>query len=166
MRILIYGFKPYGPYTNNISEQAVNVLSDRPNLEKKVFPVKFDYQMFYQIFLKLKPEIIIGLGQHPRARKLRIERKARNMMKTDKSRITPINKRSPEFRFANLTLPESELTTKTYNAGTYVCNFSMYVMADYCELTNARFGFIHIPLNMKVIDVKRYINNTLQKLAV
>jgi pyrrolidone-carboxylate peptidase len=160
MRMMIYGFKPYGSFESNISEQVIKALPDKKGLVKRVFAVQFDYDMFYQSFLKLKPEIILGLGQHPRAKKMRIERKARNIMKDVEGETTYINKNSPKERFVNLKFPKSENFTTTYNAGTYVCNFSMYVMGEYSESFGAKFGFIHIPMGIKLDEVKLCVNNT------
>jgi pyroglutamyl-peptidase len=160
MRMMIYGFKPYGSFDSNISEQVINALPDRKGLVKRVFAVQFNYDMFYQSFLKLKPEIILGLGQHPRARNMRIERKARNIMKDVDGYSKHINKNSPNERYVNLKFPKLKNFTTTYNAGTYVCNFSMYVMGEYSESYGARFGFIHLPMGLELDEVKLNINNT------
>jgi pyrrolidone-carboxylate peptidase len=160
MRMMIYGFKPYGSFDCNISEQVINVLPDRKGLVKRVFEVQFDYDMFYQSFLKIKPDIILGLGQHPRARKMRIERKAINIAKDIDGHTHYIKKNSPNEMFVNLKFPKFKNFTTTYNAGTYVCNFSMYIMGEYSESSGAQFGFIHIPMGMELDEVNMYINNT------
>ena len=160
MQILIYGFKPYGPYQTNISEQVIDALPYNRDVERHVFAVKFDYQMFNKCFKKVIPDIILGLGQHPRARKLRIERKARNRMKLRDGTVQAIKTNAPQARYSNLKLPDSPNSTLTYNAGNYVCNFSMFLMGEYSERTNCRFGFIHVPAGMDYKLVKRYISHS------
>ena len=161
MRILIYGFKPYGSYTENISEKLLARLSRREGLVKHVFDVRFDAAMFNTVLARVKPEYVLGLGQHPRAHKLRIERRARNQrIKPDRSLI-PISRTGPSSVFASLSLPSSAQTTLTYNAGTYVCNYSMYMTARYCRRTGARFGFIHIPKDHDLKKLSAYLQTVL-----
>ena len=164
MRLLIYAFKPYGPYRNNISEQLIQALPGHQNIQKRVFKVEFDYQMFYSAFEELSPDIIIGMGQHPRARKIRIERKASNTMKRADGTIQAIKVGAPLARFSNVKLANTPITTVTYNAGTYVCNYSMYVMGEYSLATGTRFGFLHLPMGMGIEPMKNYISNCCDRL--
>lgn len=164
MRILVYGFKPYGPYTENITERLIARLPARSRTVKKVFEVRFDAAMFESELARTKPDIVIGLGQHPRARKLRIERKAHNRRKQPGGDLLPIVRNGPKSYFATLELPHTAATTVTYDAGTYVCNFSMSVMARYCARTGARFGFIHVPKDYPVARLVRYIETALKKI--
>jgi pyrrolidone-carboxylate peptidase len=157
MRILIYGFKPYASYKTNITSDIVKSVIDHDVITKKIFDVKFDAEMFNQTLLQVKPDVIIGLGQHPRARKLRIERKAKNLQRKEDGSFEPIDKDGPSARFANLTLLATELTTTTYDAGTYVCNYSMYLMGKYSDKSGARFGFVHVPKDSKISAVNRYL---------
>lgn len=77
MKVLIYGFEPYGKFSENISQDIVKKLPN--SFRKCIFPVKFDSQQFLVVLERENPDIIIGLGQHPRARKVRIERVAKNL---------------------------------------------------------------------------------------
>jgi pyrrolidone-carboxylate peptidase len=157
MQILIYGFKPYASYKTNITSDIVKSVVNHELITKKIFDVNFDAGMFDQTLAEVKPDVIIGLGQHPRARKLRLERKAKNLQRKDDGSIGQIEKNGPPARFANLTLPMTDLTTITYDAGTYVCNYSMYLMGKYSEKSGARFGFIHVPKDSEVSVNSRYL---------
>ena len=74
-RILIYGFGPYQQYTSNITEVLLRSMKLPRNVFKEVFEVRFSRRMFENTFETVRPDVILGLGQHPRARKLRIERR-------------------------------------------------------------------------------------------
>lgn len=164
MRILVYGFKPYGHYTENVTERLIGRLPARRGIVKNVFDVRFDAAMFEQVLASTSPDVIIGLGQHPRARKLRIERKAQNRRGERGNALMPIQRDGPKTYFATLEFPQTAATTVTYDAGVYVCNFSMYVMARYCARTGARFGFIHVPKDYSVDKLVKYIERVIEKL--
>jgi len=161
MRILIYGFKPYGRFKSNISGQIIASLPESDGVYKKIFDVKFDAGMFNETLEKVRPNIILGLGQHPRARKLRIEHKANNLRMSTSGTERLISKPGPSARFANLPLPRTDLTTLAYDAGTYVCNFSMYLMGEYSEKSGSSFGFLHVPVDFEVALAHGYINKVL-----
>ena len=74
-RILIYGFGPYQQYTTNITEALLRDIRLPRNVFTEVFDVRFSRRMFENTFETVQPDVILGLGQHPRARKLRIERR-------------------------------------------------------------------------------------------
>lgn len=161
MRILIYGFKPYSSYRSNITEQVLDGLPEYKNVVKKVFDVRFDAGMFRDVLLLHKPNRVLGLGQHPRARKLRLERRAQNLGKDIGQSPVQIEPNGPAFLYCTLTLPDSDLTTVTYNAGNYVCNFSMYQTARYCQSHNAKCGFVHLPKHYEVSTVIKYVQTAL-----
>ena len=157
MRIFIYGFKPYADYSSNITEQVLARIDETQTLKKRVFDVRFDAVMFNETVACIKPDRIIGLGQHPRARKLRIERKAKNLQKSAGKAPVPIIAGGPRDCYATLTLPQNELTTVTYDAGTYVCNYSMYLMAQYCHQTGSQSGFVHVPVDYDLRTLRQYL---------
>ena len=78
MKILVHGFGPYMKWHDNITMKVLGHLKDREGLTKKIFDVKFDEEMFLHELRELAPDVVIGMGQHPRARKIRIERTAVN----------------------------------------------------------------------------------------
>ena len=90
-RILIYGFGPYKHYTSNVTEAALRDMKLPGNAFKKIFEVRFDRHMFETIFETVQPDVILGLGQHPRARKLRIERRTHKRGRPSQTRLaTPL----------------------------------------------------------------------------
>jgi pyrrolidone-carboxylate peptidase len=165
MQILVYGFKPYADYSSNITEQVLAQVDETATLKKRVFDVRFDAAMFNDALAQIRPERIIGLGQHPRARKLRIERKAKNLRKSGGDKPVPILPGGPRDCYATLTLPQNKLTTVTYDAGSYVCNYSMYLMAQYCSQTGAQAGFIHVPVNYDVQRLYRYLQQAVRQVT-
>ncbi len=165
MRILVYGFKPYADYSSNITEQVLARIDETQTLKKRVFDVRFDAAMFNETLARLRPDRIIGLGQHPRARKLRIERKAKNLKKSAGKAPAPIITDGPSECYTTLKLPQNDLTTVTYNAGTYVCNYSMYLMAQYCHQTGAQSGFVHVPVGYDLRTLRQYLHQAVQQIV-
>ena len=165
MRIFFYGFKPYADYSSNITEQVLARIDETQMLKKRVFDVRFDAAMFNETLARIKPDRIIGLGQHPRARKLRIERKAKNLQQSAGKAPAPIIAGGSRESYVTLTLPQNELTTVTYDAGTYVCNYSMYLMAQYCRQTGAQSGFVHIPVDYDLRTLRQYLHQVVQQIV-
>lgn len=164
MRLLVYGFKPYGGYQENISELLLARLPVYDGMVKKVFDVKFDAAMFNRTLARIKPDCVLGLGQHPRARKLRIERKAMNLSIEPDRSLVPISSTGPQSIYATLPLPETAQTTVTYNAGTYVCNYSMYLIGQYCGQHHKKFGFIHIPKDHDMKMLSAYMQTAIRRI--
>jgi pyrrolidone-carboxylate peptidase len=163
MQTFIYGFKPYGKFNENITEKIVSELPHSPNITKKIFEVEFNYEMFSSTLELHRPDLIIGLGQHPRARKLRIERKARNIYKSENQNNCRIRDLGSDYLYCNLDLPVVEGATKTYDAGTYVCNFSMYLMSEYSIKHKVKFAFLHVPVSIDETFIHRYLINIIDK---
>jgi len=114
----IYGFGPYDEFGWNISEAVVSALKPSRNLATEVFDTKFDRSMLLRPIKRCSPKTIIGLGQHPRARMLRLERKAVNLRAERDGLLKPIVKSGADNFFVNLRLPNTQYTTSTYDAGT------------------------------------------------
>ena len=144
-RILIYGFGPYQQYTSNITEALLCDTRLPRNVFKEVFEVRFSRRMFENTFETVRPDVILGLGQHPRARKLRIERR------------THKRDHSAQARLVNLSLPHTSETTVAYDAGNYVCNYSMWVSTTWCLQNDTRFGFLHIPKDYSMKRLEKYV---------
>jgi len=156
MKILVYGFKLYKNWKENITEKIIRRIKNRKNIKKIIFPPKFEKKLYLENIAKHKPDLILGLGQHPRSRKIRIERKAVNLKrhnKKEKPKIISRNK--PRYQFVNLRLKKDKNSRISYDAGKYVCNFSMYVISDFCKNKNIKFAFIHIP---KDYDMKKAVS--------
>ena len=148
-RILIYGFGPYQQYTSNITEVLLRSMKLPRNVFKEVFEVRFSRRMFENTFETVRPDVILGLGQHPRARKLRIERR------------THKRDHSAQARFVNLSLPHTSESTVAYDAGNYVCNYSMWVSTTWCLQNNARSGFLHIPKDYSTKRLEKYVRRVI-----
>jgi pyrrolidone-carboxylate peptidase len=106
------------------------------------------------------------LGQHPRGNKIRIERKAVNLKKTsrkDKPQI--IYKNRPKYQFLNLKLKKDKDSWISYDASTYVCNFSMYLISYYGHKKNIKFAFIHIPYNYKLKKAVKFVNHKINEIT-
>jgi len=154
VKILIYGFGPYRTFSDNITEKIIRALPKHKNVSVHVFDVTFDREMFLKIFKRIQPDIIIGMGQHPKARKIRIERKARNEWSEKKSKGKRIDRSHPEHLYSTLSIaiPRSHLkeVTVTYDAGNYVCNFSMFTALTAPEEVRVPYTFLHIPKDYPV----------------
>ncbi len=162
--VLIYGFKPYLRYSVNITESIIGEINSRKIGRGFVFDVEFNRRMFTDALRRHSPRIILGLGQHPRARKIRIERRARNWQEAPDHSGSKIVKSDPEFQYVSLKLPSNEKTTITYDAGSYVCNFSMYVANEEARKMEAKYAFLHVPRNAKSNEVVSLIGSMLSKL--
>ncbi|MGH7830052.1 MAG: hypothetical protein ACREP8_07720 [Candidatus Binatia bacterium] len=148
MRVLIYGFRPYKHYKQNVTEQILRRLPKRKNLRKVVFPVRFWKRQFLEAVEKHKPDVILGLGQCAKGRRLRIETRAINRRRNDRNkRGRPIVPRGSPCLFTNLKIKPSRGARISRDAGEYVCNYSMYVILDYVRRRrlSTRFGFLHVP---------------------
>lgn len=162
MTILVYGFGPYRQFTDNVTEKIVSQLGEIDRVHRVVFPVAFDRGMFTGEFERVKPDLIIGLGQHSRAKKIRIERRARNMQRADKG--TPKRIQRGNDKRMSLALPKLSGTTVTYDAGDYVCNYSMWMAESYAEMHDAKAAFLHIPRDLDVSEGVRFMKRLLREL--
>jgi pyrrolidone-carboxylate peptidase len=157
-KALVYGFGPYEEFDRNISEAILELLDPSPELVREVFDTRFSRAMFQRSLRQHSPDVIIGLGQHRNARKMRLERRALNRWVDRRSTLKSVSKTGPPRLHVNLRLPEDENTAVTYNAGTYVCNFSMYVCLEHFITSGARFAFIHVPRDYDVALATAYVS--------
>jgi len=151
MRVLVYGFGPYQRFKDNITQEIVGKLPASRNLKKIVFPVRFDKKQFTTAIKKYRSDIVLGLGQCSGGKLLRVERRAVNKKRNHKKEsVRAIVRGGARTLPTSLKLDKSALGERakiSYDAGDYVCNFSMYVILDYLERhhLSTRFGFIHVP---------------------
>lgn len=165
MRILVFGFTKYGPFDRNITEEIVKDLKRSRSISTKIFGIRFSKSMFEEALRTSKPDYVIGLGQHPRARKLRIEKIARNLRRTAPHLPQRRIQRGREkIRRVSLQLPASGLTTITYRAGTYLCNYSMWVVEGWCRLHGAKFAFLHVPRRANRKEILAYLRSLIADL--
>jgi pyrrolidone-carboxylate peptidase len=161
--ILLYGFGPYDRHETNISGELVMGMRLPPSVQRRIFDVCFDRAMFIDAIESDDPDIIIGLGQSARSRKIRIERKAVNLMGERGDEKRPITRHGPGHLFMSLEIPANERSRLSYDAGSYVCNFSMYVIAEYCTNSNRHFGFIHLPKRYDMRDAEAYVSRLVEQ---
>ncbi len=163
VKILIYGFKPWGKFKENITEKVLVKIRNRKNIKKVVFNVEFNKSQFINEIVKFNPEVIIGLGQCSQGDKLRIERKAINLEKNKlKEDPKPIFKNGLQFLFSTLKIKNDNQLKMSYNAGKYVCNYSMYVIADFIKDRNIKSGFIHVPKEYNVKKATKQIEGIIK----
>ena len=146
-KVLVYGFGPFEGLYTNITEVIVRQIRQSRALKTAVFDVKFSKAMFTRVLREVQPDVVIGMGQRARTKstKLFIERKAVNVRAERGDDGEPIAADGPEVLTPTLQLPRFDYTTYSYNAGTYVCNFSMYVVLQHFAKRDTQFGFIHVP---------------------
>ena len=165
MKILVYGFKPYKNYKENITEKIIRKIRNRKYLVKIIFPVKFEKHTFLKKIRTINPDIILGLGQHPRSKKIRIERKAINLKrKNKKEKPKIISKNKPFSFFVNVKLKKDRTSWISYDAGKYVCNFSMYVISDFSKNRGIKFAFIHIPKDYNVDKAVKFVESKIDEM--
>ncbi|MFW5782835.1 MAG: hypothetical protein ACOCWO_06050 [Candidatus Muiribacteriaceae bacterium] len=164
MRLLIYGFRPFLGYCENITEKIISRIPLRPDLHTHIFDVQFDKDMFLNKSREVSPDIIVGMGQCHKGKRLRVEMIARNVMHdretAEKSLIDPT---APRTIKSDLKLYRKKGTRRSYDAGDYVCNFSMFTYLhkpgrDY------RYVFLHIPRNFPVIQTAAQISRMCDQL--
>ncbi len=169
MRLLIYGFGPYKQFRENITEKILRGLPPRKGVKKVIFPVRFQRRQFIEALKKHKPEVILGLGQTSRSRRIKIERRAVNRIRENKGdRARPIRAGGRKWLATSLRLNGGRQARISHDAGDYVCNYSMYVILDYLKRRGlpARFGFIHIPHDYNLRSGRRYVLNLVRGLQV
>jgi pyrrolidone-carboxylate peptidase len=164
MKILIYGFTPYKQHKHNTTEQIIKRIKTQRRLTKIIFPVEFNTNNILSTIKKHNPDAILGLGQHPRARKIRIERKAVNQKADSKKQNPrPVIKNRAKYSFTSAKLKKTANSRISYNAGKYVCNFSMYIISQ--SFPKKRFAFIHIPKHHNLDKATRFIESKLKEIS-
>lgn len=170
MRVLVYGFGPYKQFEDNVTQRVVKKLPRSANLKKIVFPVRFHKKQFTDTVKKYRPDVVLGLGQCSRGGLLRIERRAVNRRRNEKhERVRSIVRGGQKSFPTTLRLDKSALRKPariSYNAGDYVCNFSMYVILDYLRRRrrDARFGFVHVPHDYNPERAVKFVREMLKSL--
>jgi len=74
--------------STNISQQVVETIHDREGLVPHIFPTRFNQAQFINLVDRVNPDLIIGLGQYPRGKKLRIETIAHNHYSSTSTQCT------------------------------------------------------------------------------
>ena len=148
MRVLIYGFGPYRHFNVNVSEKILRLLPKHRWLKRIVFPVRFKKHQFLRAVRNACPDIVLGLGQCSGGKRLRVESMAVNQRRnasSDKPRAILVG--GPPALTTSLKFNLGSKARPSRDAGTYVCNYSMYVILEMIKRNRLpiRFGFVHIP---------------------
>ncbi len=161
---LIYGFGPYKQFHSNVTTGIIQEIRRTRLAKTLIFETKFSRKLFEEGFRQHHPQVILGLGQAHRAKIIRIERKAINQRSGSKNSDMPITRNGPMYRYVNLKLPVCEMSNVTYDAGSYVCNFSMYIACEYAQKAGARFAFLHLPLGINPKNGVAYLRKILRQI--
>jgi len=148
MRLLVYGFGPYGHFRDNVTKKILRQLPRKSGLKKIVFPVRFHKRQFINAVKAHDPDAVLGLGQCSSGRRLRLEAQAVNRRRNSpREKARPIIAGGPQKLATDLNLDLGRRGRPSTRAGDYVCNYSMYVILDFIKRRRrkVRFGFIHIP---------------------
>ena len=164
MKLLIYAFEPFGQNAENISQQVLKQLRGRKNVMKMTLPVKFNITFIINAVESTKLNIILGLGQYPRGKKIRIERLAKNQQKSKGHLQTSITKNGPAKAVVTLKLQPDTNSWVSYNAGRYVCNYSIYVLLTNTITNNIPLAFLHIPKQIDVIKATDMVEHKIDEI--
>lgn len=164
--VLITGFEPFDGERINPSWEAVSQLHDRLIGNVKVvaqqLPCVFSASLetLYSTIDRVKPELVIAVGQAGGRSDISIERVAINI---DDARIAdnagkqpvdePIIPQGAAAYFSTLPIKamvagirEAGIPASvSQTAGTFVCNHVMYGLLHHLRRRKTRGGFIHIP---------------------
>ena len=167
-KIWVYGFAPFLHYPENITEKINLRLQDDKSLSHvrfDVLPVRFEPEIFRKPVEALKPEFVLGMGQYPRGQKVRIERKAYNWQQDKRQHphlAEPIIEGSSDTLSPNWILPPTAMSWRSYNAGRYVCNYSMYHLTHLAQSHHFKYAFLHIPKDLSLEPAVRFVKDCLK----
>lgn len=175
MKVLVTGFEPFGGEKINPSYEVIKSLPDlicEAEIYKTQIPTVFNKSVNVLIkkIEKVKPDIVIMIGQAGGRHNITVERIAINV---NDARIEDNEKNKPEDEAIDeeglpayfCTLPIKKIVEEikkvdipaaiSNTAGTFVCNNLVYGALNYIHKNNLKIkaGFIHIPyLPQQVID--------------
>jgi pyrrolidone-carboxylate peptidase len=165
-KIWIYGFGPFRQYRKNITQEMLNHLPERTGVKTQVLPVRFERDLFLKPVESFKPDYILGLGQCPRGDLLRLERRAFNGMRDRRLGLEqPIDATQPEHILLSWKLPVRSDTRISYDAGRYVCNYSMFVLGRHAQERGIPSAFVHIPRTYALKSGLAWLEQLLKDLA-
>jgi len=165
LKLLITGFEPFGDQSINPSWEAVRSLPENIGIfkaEKLLLPVEFGRaaEVVLDAAGRCRPDVIICVGQAGGRKNVTPEMIAINLCNAsspDNAGVcphdVPVVPDGPDAYFSTLPVgemvkkaAESDLPcTRSYSAGTYVCNDLMYRLLHCFSGSKTRVGFIHVP---------------------
>ncbi len=152
-KILVYGFANWGTVKVNISQQIVEGIADFPKLQKRILRVRFDEQLFLDMVNEQQYDYVLGVGRYPRGSKIRIEQLGFNRKKIGKQ-CGFISTGGVDNYPVTWHIQPLEGMETTNDPGSFVCNFSMYVLGRWASQHAVKYAFLHVP---KEFAVKRVI---------
>lgn len=164
-RILVYGFGPYGSFSNNITARILKTLPRQPGLTKRVFPVRFQRQQFVDALMRAKPDIVLGLGQSSR-RRIEIESRGVNHRRANRSaKRRAIFAAEAKQLATTFKIKAGRWARISRNAGDYVCNYSIYVLLRQIKQQKlaVRLAFVHIPHDYDPTKARKFIRQVLRQ---
>ena len=164
-RILVYGFGPYGPFSDNITARILKTLPRQSGLTKRVFPVRFHRQQFINALMRAKPDIVLGLGQSSR-RRIEIESRGVNHRRANRSaKRRAIFAAEAKQLATTFKIKAGRWARTSRNAGDYVCNYSIYVLLREIKQRKltVRLAFVHIPHDYDRRKARKFIRQVLRQ---
>lgn len=168
-KIWVYGFEPFLHYAENITQRIIVQLQEDKSLSHvrfDVLPVRFEPEIFKKPVDAFAPDLVLGMGQYPRGQKIRIERRAYNWQQDKRqqpSLAKPIIEGGSETLSPNWPIKPNAMSWRSYNAGRYVCNYSMYQLTHLAQTHHFNYAFLHIPKDFSLEPAVRFVKNCLIK---
>ncbi len=172
MRILLTGFETFGEFPTNPSQLLVEELASLNfgfDVYTRVLPVKGKMveEELREALEKLKPQLVLSFGLAYSRAAISLERVAINLLDFSipdnegwKPEEIPIIVEGPAAYFSGLPLRELQRVLKeedipceiSNTAGTYVCNQTFYLLANFSRnWKDFKGGFIHLPATPKLV---------------
>ncbi|MBR9690484.1 hypothetical protein GOV08_02255 [Candidatus Woesearchaeota archaeon] len=163
MKILLYSFKDYKGWKRNITEKILKKVKKQKNLSKKVFLLRFEKKQYTDEVKKAMPDIIIGLGQHSKGNKIKIERKAFNFKKVNKkAKRVPINEKAPMAYFLSPNIGKDAESWNSYYIDDHVYNYSCFITRHYFK--SIPFIFFNIPKKYDIKKAAKYVEKRIREI--
>ena len=159
-QILVFGFGTWGTVEENISEQVVNRLKPDPYVTTRVLETRFDEEQLIKVVEEKDYDYILGLGRYPRGEVLRLEQKGYNRKK-ETGVIATIGDQDRQFYEVTWQIKPTDKARVTNDPGSFVCNFSIYVLSRWAIKHHKRFAFIHIPKDFAVKQAVSFVERVL-----
>lgn len=70
-----------------------------------------------------------------------------------------------KFILASAVLKKDTNSWLSYNAGTYVCNFSMYIISDLLQNSGVKYAFLHIPKQFDVDTAVHFVEAKIKEMV-
>jgi pyrrolidone-carboxylate peptidase len=145
-KVLIYAFGSWEKVSRNVSEEVLNRLM--LDVDKRVLRVHFEIDPYREIAIG-DYDLIIGIGQYPRGKSIRLEQFTYNIYGTKIGGYKAIDKMGPDKIELDLKIAVNDDIVLTDDPGRFVCNFSMYQLMRLKDV-RTKLAFVHIPKDMKV----------------